>query len=244
MNSLSQYLAAPADLEPEPYSVAFVEALSHGVAVGIYLPDSPDPVPAEVLDQLHPAEREAAAGMRAYRQVSYTGGRLAIQVAMEQLGGPLESVGSGPRGEPLLPGGLAGSITHKRTLAVALVAREAHGALGIDLEDLHPARDGIAERVLRPEELEAIAHLPSDRRWTATAVRFSIKEAVYKAVHPFVNRYVGFEEASCQLDVDGTARVDLLLNEESRQFRVEARYYWLPGQVLSTVRIRQFRRRR
>ena len=63
------------------------------------------------------------------------------------------------------------------------------------------ADDWIAEHVLVPEELEAIRDLPDDRKWIALLVRFSVKEAVYKALDPYVHRYVGFHEAIVRPDV-------------------------------------------
>ena len=69
-------------------------------------------------------------------------------------------------------------------------------------------------------------------------LRFSIKEAIYKAVYPYVRRYVDFSEAHVTPDPDGQAEVTLRLSQGEGPFRVEARYYWLDGRVLSTVRIR------
>jgi len=228
-----------ADLRPrEEYGPAFVEALPFGVTAGVFIPDSPEPVPPERVSSLVAAEGEYAGGLRGYRQVSFVGGRMALHRACGQLGERVGAVMVGPRGEPVMPAGLTGSVTHKRSLAVAMVARVDHGNVGLDLEDLNPPRRGIAERVLRPEELEVVRALPEPRRWTATVLRFSLKEAIYKAIHPFVHRFVGFEEAAVVPDVDGTARVTLHLERGEGPFTVEALYFWLPGQVLSTVRIR------
>lgn len=243
-HSLSHYFSAPVAAEYEPFTTAFVEAISHGVVAAVHLPDSPEPVPDHVLSRLQPEERDLAAEMRAYRQVSWAGGRLALHHAVRQLGERGVGVPSGPRGEPMLPRGLAGSVSHKRTLAVAIAARASHGTLGVDLEHLVPARDGIAERVLTGEELAAVRALPPERQWVATVLRFSMKEAIYKALHPHVNRYVDFSEAAVVPDVDGTCQVRLSLAGGEGPFRIEARYYWLPGQVLASVRIRPTRRGR
>ncbi len=110
--------------------------------------------------------------------------------------------------------------------------------LGVDLEDLTPERPGIASRILRPEELERIESLPPDRRWTATILRFSIKEAVYKALAPRLQRYIGFEEASVSLRTDGNAEVDLHLTSGPTPAEIEARFTWMDRAVLSTVRVR------
>jgi len=242
--SLSHYFITSTDGEPESYTTAFVEAVSHGVVSGVHIPDSSAPVPDEVLSRLQPEEKTLADEMRAYRQVSWTGGRLALHTAVRSLGERGDAVPAGPRGEPVLPRGIAGSVSHKRKLAVAIAARSSHGTIGIDLEDLGPPRKGIAERVLLPEELAAVAELPEDRQWISIVLRFSIKEAIYKALHPHVRRFVDFSEACVTPDVDGTAQVEMRLARDEGPFKVEAFYYWLPGQVLSTVRIRTKRRGR
>jgi 4'-phosphopantetheinyl transferase EntD len=38
-------------------------------------------------------------------------------------------------------------------------------------------------------------------------LRFSLKEAIYKATHPLLNQYVGFQEAEVTPLSDGTATV-------------------------------------
>ena len=48
----------------------------------------------------------------------------------------------------MLPPGVAGSVTHKNDLAIAMIARGSPG-LGIDLEDTDRDRPGVASRVLR-----------------------------------------------------------------------------------------------
>lgn len=124
------------------------------------------------------------------------------------------------RGAPImvLPSTMAArvSITHKDDVVAALVrpmASTLGGAtsslgiddsLGLDLEH----RDGrsavelerLARQVLRPEELASLpssrGHSDDERNTYAAAVmaRFSLKEAVYKAIDPHLRRYVGFLE--------------------------------------------------
>lgn len=221
------------------FDVAFHHATPHGVVTAVHLPDSPDPVPEEILARLPAAEAAHARTLGGFRQPSFVGGRLALRRAAEQLGQPIV----GPilpdgRGTPLLPTGLAGSISHKRTLAVGMVSSAAHGSLGVDLEDYGPPRPSIAPSVLRPEELAVVEALPEPRRWIAVLVRFSIKESVYKAVDPFVRRYVGFHEASVEPDLQGGAQVTLHLANGEGPFVVDARYEWLHGRLLTSVRLR------
>lgn len=227
---------------PGPFRVAdfeplFRDGLPHGVVVGVSMPDGPGPVDEAVLASLHPAEAAHARTLGGYRQVSFVGGRLALREARWQVGAPLDAVLPDARGTPQLPAGWTGSVTHKRTLAVAMVARAHDGTLGVDVEDLAPARDGIADRVLRPAELDDVRGLPAALQWNATVLRFSLKESIYKALDPYVRRFVGFQEAEVWPDLDGTAQVTLHLAQGEGPFRVDARYQWLAGRVLTSVRI-------
>jgi len=209
------------------------------VLSAIHIPDAPDPVPERVIARLHAREAEFAQTLRGFRQVQFAGGRLAIRAALQQLGVTPAAVLPDERGAPILPKGVSGSITHKRDLALAMVAGDALGTLGVDLEDYAPPRPSIAERVLVPEEIETLRGLAEERQWIALLLRFSIKEAIYKALDPFVRRYVGFHEVVVRPDLHGWAEVELNLEKGEGPFEVEARYEWLFGRIVTSARIRQ-----
>lgn len=137
-----------------------------------------------------------------------------------------------------MPKGLVGSVSHKKTLAAAMVAHDGGWRLGVDLEDYTPQRLSIAPRILTERELAAVEPLSDDRRWMATLLRFSIKESIYKALDPYVQRYVGFHEAEIQLGLSGEAEVTLRLAHDEGPFEVQARFDWLQGRVLTSARIR------
>lgn len=221
------------------FSVAFHHATPHGVVSAIHIPDAPDPVPDGVLTRLPEAEAELARTLRGYRQVQFVGGRLALRLACEQLGVRPPPLLSDDRGAPRLPPGVAGSISHKGGLALAMAARATQGTLGVDLEDYGPPRPQIAPRVLTPDELAAVDALPPDRRWFGILLRFSVKESIYKALDPYVRRYVGFHEARVTPDLHGRAAIELLLANGEGPFEVDGRYEWLRGRVMTSVRIRR-----
>jgi phosphopantetheine--protein transferase-like protein len=220
------------------FQVEIKDALPHGVLAGVSLPGTGAAVPDEVLSRLHADEVATAASLRAFRQESFVGGRLAAQAALRFLGLRPGPVHQGPRGEPVAPEGLTLSISHKRHLAVALVARADHGTIGVDLEDLAPAREGIGQRILTPAELTLVEALPPERQWTATVLRFALKEAIYKALAPHLQRYIDFSEAELRLRTDGTASVSLNLREGPAPAAIDARYTWLDDAVLGTARAR------
>ncbi len=78
--------------------------------------------------------------------------------------------------------------------------------------------------------------LAPEARWRAVVTRFSIKEAMYKAVDPFVRRYVGFKEAEVELGPPARAR--FCLEHGEGPFLVEATWAELDGLILSTARVR------
>ncbi|HEY0840166.1 MAG TPA: 4'-phosphopantetheinyl transferase superfamily protein [Vulgatibacter sp.] len=223
-------------MTPQPFSLAFAEATSFGELVGIHLPSGLDEPPGEVLSRLHPEERAIALGFAGRRRIEFCGGRLALRLASERLGAGAGPVLRGERGEPLLPPGLTASVSHKRGLAAALVARADAGMVGLDLEELAPARMSIAGRVLVPEEERALEALPEELRWEALAGRFALKEAVYKAIHPYVNRYVRFSEALVRLDPGAPPQVALHLERGEGPFLLEALLERRGGHLAAQVR--------
>ena len=221
-----------------PWETLFHHATAHGVLSAIALPEDPAPVPATVLERLDPAEQELAVTMRGYRQVQFVGGRIALRLASAQLGIPLPASLPDDRGTPRLPPKLAGSVSHKQDIAVGMVARHGGATLGVDIENYRPERMSVLPKVLRPEELAAIEALPEQDRWLAALLRFSIKESIYKAIDPYVRRYVGFQEALVVPDLEGRAMVTMFLERDEGPFAIDARYLWLEGRLLTSVRIR------
>ncbi len=227
------------DIPLNLYEPAFRHANAHGVLVAFRIPDAPSPVPTEVISRLHPEEAERARTLQGYRQVQFVGGRLAARAARKTVGAPPGPLLSDERGAPVPPKGWACSISHKNDVAIAMFSRARLGAIGVDIEAYGPKRMRIANRVLRPEELAAVAPLPEDRRWIDTLIRFSIKESIYKALAPELKRYIGFHEASVRPHLNGTADVQLFLEPAAGPYEVDARFEFLHQKVLTSVRVRR-----
>ena len=158
-------------------------------------------LPADEAD-LHPDEARHAAGLAARRRVTWAGGRVALRRALApRICGPIFAT---PRGAPLLPAGLLGSVSHKDTVAAAWVCA-ASGAtcVGVDIEIVEQPKMHLAPRILTPDELQFVQRLADP--WPEVLLRFALKEAFYKAVDPFVQRYVGFDEVALNVAHDGTA---------------------------------------
>jgi 4'-phosphopantetheinyl transferase EntD len=191
-------------------------ALAHGACVIVELGD-----PDAALARLPSAEQELARAMAPFRRGSYVAGRTALHLALASDAAVL----SDDRGAPILPAGWVGSVSHKGTCAAALVAPAGQGHIGVDLEDAAPPRQDIARRILTPREQ---ATLPD--RAGAVTLRFSIKEAIYKALDPYVRRYVGFTEV--ELEFTGEA----VTVSTALPFAIEATWREHAGYWLATAR--------
>jgi enterobactin synthetase component D len=221
----------------------FVLDLPLGICVGVSLPTGELALPAA----LHPEEAAFARTLPEARRAGWVGGRVALRAALDraQIEAP-DPILATPRGAPLLPPGAIGSLSHKRAIAVAVAAPATTPAatLGIDVEEIRPLRSDIATRVLTSEERAA---LPAEgpARDAAVLLRFSAKEAIYKALDPWVRRFVAFEEAIVAPAPAGGLAARLALSGNEGPFSVElhdARGGGDPELILTVARIERDRR--
>jgi enterobactin synthetase component D len=171
-------------------------------------------------------EEEAvlAAPLGPVRRRELASGRAALRAAL----GVEAAIGADDRGAPILPPGWVGSISHKGSLAAAIVAPAARGFVGIDLERAVPPRLPIERRILTPREQATV-------RGRDITLCFSIKEAIYKAIDPIVRRYVGFTEVELALGADGGCAVTVL-DPARLPVVIEASWRELDGMWLATAR--------
>jgi enterobactin synthetase component D len=223
-----------------PFERRFLRELPFGTCVGVALPEAPG---FELPSVLHPEEAAFARALPDATRAGWVGGRVALRAALAALGvdAPAPILAT-PRGAPLLPPGAVGSVSHKRTIAVALAAREVtpRATLGIDVEELRPLRADIARRVLTPEERAALP-TESGPRDAALLLAFSAKEAIYKALDPWLQRFVAFEEARVVREGNAGLTARLALAPGEGPFSVElhdAGGASLSGLILVAARVR------
>jgi len=217
--------------------VAFDLELEHGRCVGIRIPEGEVAV-GELAAALAPAEGAFASTLSPLRRRTWVGGRAALREALARAG--LEVAGPvlrDDRGAPALPAGISASITHKEGLAAALVARATGGRVGVDVEQDVAGKQDIASYVLADEEVAELAAHDVPSRAREVLLRFSAKEAIYKALDPFVRRYVGFKEVSVVTRDDGGARVSARLRDGEGPFAIDVRWRRFDGVVLTTARV-------
>jgi 4'-phosphopantetheinyl transferase EntD len=193
---------------------------------------------------LFPEERAVVSGAVEKRRQEFTTGRACARNALAGLGVSPRAVPSGPKGAPVWPAGIAGSITHCDGYFAAAVARTADLlSLGIDAEPNEPL----------PSQLVPDIALPAEVAWLRRAAReapavhwdrllFCMKEAVYKAWHPLTGRWLGFEDATVEVDREQGKFTATLLVEGHRVAGEEITRFagrWLAGEglVLAAVTV-------
>jgi 4'-phosphopantetheinyl transferase EntD len=138
--------------------------------------------------------------------------RSCARSALATLGFPPAPIVRGPKGEPLWPSGVVGSITHCVGYRAAVAARESDLlSLGIDAE-IHERLPGeILERVCLRSEIDWIQSAPAGACWDR--VLFSMKESVYKAWFPLTHRWLSFEDVEVTIDAENeTFQAKLLID--------------------------------
>jgi 4'-phosphopantetheinyl transferase EntD len=94
-----------------------------------------------------------------------------------------------------------------------------------------PGRPSIAKKVLTEREQQSLGNLPGVIVDEEVLLRFSLKEAIYKAAHPLICQYVGFQEAEVTPFADGTATCNWYLDTKADQKISKLTAHWrrIPG---------------
>ncbi len=207
--------------------------------------------------RLHTDEAALAFTLPEGRRGTFIAGRLALRAALRAAHLPTADLPilRTARGAPHLPESVTGSVTHKASLALAVIAPRPAGLdetlqhVGVDLEHRPTSADlerpSIARRILTAQELQALQDRAEDAlaERESVLVHFALKEAVYKAIDPFVQRYVRFTEVELAPRptglASGEADVALLLPElVETDIAVRAQWHldgdWIVATAFST----------
>ena len=234
-----------------PFSTVFQSASPVGPCVAVRLPEcTRDELGLSgvehPMEELHPSERKFAQTIHPSRRLSFVGGRLAMRRVLSGICADSSSHAVLPNasGAPAgLPPGIVGSISHTRDMAVAVVrhADEA-SAVGVDIESASRLTSlAISRKILGVEER---AHFGSDEQLSSVLsperellIYFSVKEALYKALHPLVQQHIGWHSVTVRPRVDGTCEVALPLVEQQAGVGIRASAYWsiIDGYILTTA---------
>ena len=163
---------------------------------------------------LFPEEEAAIARAVPRRRREFATARKCARAALAQLGEPPVPILRGPRGAPLWPSGVAGSITHCDGYRAAAVARTSDIiTVGVDAEPDQPLPGGVLDAISLPGERAELAALSARQPGACwDRLLFCAKESVYKAWFPVAQEWLGFDDAEIVIDADaGTFTARLLV---------------------------------
>lgn len=132
------------------------------------------------------------------RQAEFLAGRYCAYKASAALNHPLTALAIREDRSPDWPTALIGSITHTTGIAACLTGLASHyRGLGVDMEWLvtEQSAEALRSQIVTDTDKSTLDAMADEK--TGLTLLFSAKEAVYKAIHPTVRRYVDFKEVSC-----------------------------------------------
>jgi 4'-phosphopantetheinyl transferase EntD len=163
-----------------------------GHLIGARCPGQP---PDAALASFSAKELEHASRLPPSRRREWFAGRLCLRTGLAACSTSRVDLLPLPSGAPCVPAGVTGSISHKRSLAIALVMPR-NIPCGVDVEEIEERDAALVKRIMTPRE-QAIGVSPA----TAT-LHFSAKEAVYKLLPAEMQPGTDFE------DIELTRRAD------------------------------------
>ena len=179
------------------------------IAVSVSRVDEQDKIDLRPGERLQPSRTNRA---------NFATGRKAAKTALTKVGythADYSAIPKGTQGHPRFPDNFVGSISHTDEWVIAVAAREEdYATVGVDIERAdRMLTEKVAQHVATQSELERFAHLGS----LAPLVIASIKEAAYKAMWPYAQRYIGFKEVETFSADDST----FVLQPKSDALKVE-----------------------
>ena len=180
----------------------------------------------------------------AKRQAEFLAGRLCARAALQQLDHINCIPAIGEDRAPVWPAHISGSITHSTGHAAAIVGHKAQWrGLGMDLENVLSLEraERLAGEILTAQELQRMADLPREQIALLVTLTFSVKESLFKALYPIVQKRFYFEHAEVlEWSEAGHVRLRLLTDLSSEWCHgkaLTAQFALNEGQLLSLVAI-------
>ncbi len=189
---------------------------------------------------IHPLEDKIAQTFgNIDRQNSFLAGRAAAHLAMDAQGFARLPILRSPKGAPLWPVGVKGSISHKEDLAVAIVLPKdsQFKSIGVDLESLEgQINPNILSKITSAQE-RATLGLSEDVFGLKERQVFSLKESIFKCLHPVFGVWFGFLKAQVTfLSLDyAEVQLDESLVKLGFPKNLKVEFFWPQGFVGSVV---------
>lgn len=162
---------------------------------------------AELLDdpeglRLFPEEEVSISRAVTKRRREFTTVRHCARQALATLGQPAVPLVPDEHRAPVWPNGIVGSMTHCTGYRAAAVAHRTDvAAIGLDAEPDAALPAEVLGRIASADErraLDQLADPPGRPHWDR--LLFSAKESVYKAWFPLMRTWLGFEDATVEID--------------------------------------------
>jgi len=132
------------------------------------------------------------------RQAQFLAGRIAAKNSLP-VDYKHQTVGIGQHREPLWPKGIMGSISHGKSISIALSQEKNIGGIGVDIQTTFSDKEAKISRkiILNHTEKELLRENPFDlsHKQLLTLI-FSSKESFFKAVFSQVGGYFDFKDVS------------------------------------------------
>mmetsp|Transcript_39176 Transcript_39176/g.70173 ORF Transcript_39176/g.70173 Transcript_39176/m.70173 type:complete len:351 (+) Transcript_39176:88-1140(+) len=223
-------------LEEKQIETVFDLHLEHGRCVGVKIDRETPPTEINWRNDLFLEEEQTGLQLPPGIRLEFLAGRTAMRRALGEFSGRIAPILKNRHGAPSLPTYVRGSISHKKDIAVALVRPSSRGSVGVDLEvAAPPRRPNLANRVLTPAERARAGQIPHISAEVETLLHFSMKEALYKALHPHLHQYIGFQEAAVFPKEDGTFDIELYIKNTNKRFAAEGRWTLLDNNMFLTT---------
>jgi 4'-phosphopantetheinyl transferase EntD len=146
-------------------------------------------------DHLLPEEAVLVRTADVRRKQEFAAGRCCARLALRELGADPAAILADPRGMPIWPPGLVGSISHCEGYYCAVLARQSDAAaVGVDVECLEPFEPSLASLIMSEDETDQGSRLPSSTRRILPNLIFGAKEAFYKAQFQLTGTFLEFSD--------------------------------------------------
>ena len=161
------------------------------------------------------------------RRAEYLAGRVISKIALEQLNSTILQVGRGEHRSPIWPTGMVGSISHDNDSAICVVKRKSQvQSIGLDIEPIISDQiiEDIKTQIVSEKEYELIELSPINNQVGFTII-YSAKEALFKAIYPFVKKYLNFDSSIVVEILEPECHVVLLLNSNISNYFSLPKYF-------------------
>ena len=163
------------------------------------------------------------------RQSEFIAGRICVHILLDKFGVSNQFIGRGPKGEPLLPLGFEGSISHDGNRAVAaLTNQKTIKGIGLDLIDLSRINTDLPLLLIGTDsEITLVSRylskqsVPNIDFKKMGLILFSLKESAVKVISPNIDHYIDL--------------IDLKLQLENQQLFISYKHYPVRLHVFLTI---------